>query len=153
MASYKITVGHQEFHIEVGDITSSPVTVNVNGKPYSVQWTRAEREAPAPAPTRVAPTPRPAPEPAPEAKEVPAASAPSGGELVEIIAPMPGKILKVSVQPGDVVQTQQSLCTLEAMKMESAIQSTAAGTVVSVNVQPGATVQFGDVLVVVEKAK
>jgi len=55
------------------------------------------------------------------------------------------------VAAGDTVADQQPLCTLEAMKMESAIQSTTAGKVISVNVSVGDAVQYGAVLVVLEK--
>lgn len=149
MARYNIKIGDKTYEVEIGDVASSPVTVRVNGQTYKVEWER-EQPAPlttlAPAPARVE-TPAPAPPPAPS----PVAITAGGGELVEITAPMPGKILKVNVAPGDEVAYEQQVCSLEAMKMESAIQSTAAGVVVSVNVSPGQSVQYGDVLVVVGK--
>ena len=156
MDRLKITVGGKTYEIEVGDVTSSPASVRVDGTTYNVTWEREQAKVAVPtpaaaapkkaAPTSVAEAPKAA-APAPK----PASIAPSGGELVEISSPMPGKILQVNVSPGDAVAAQQQVCTLEAMKMESAIQSTAAGVIVSINVAPGDTVQHGDVLVVIEK--
>lgn len=148
MAKYTITVNGKQYDVEIGDVSASPITVNVNGAAYNVQWARGQA-LPTPAqPVVAAPvvqTKAPAPAPA-------APVAPSGkGELVSITAPMPGKILKVMVAAGDTVADQQPLCTLEAMKMESAIQSTTAGKVISVNVSAGDAVQYGAVLVVLEK--
>ena len=46
-----------------------------------------------------------------------------------LIAPMPGMIIRVAVQVGDVVQPGQSLVVMEAMKMENELRAIAAGTV------------------------
>lgn len=64
-----------------------------------------------------------------------------------LIAPMPGLVVRVSVQPGDQVQAGQPLVVMEAMKMENELRSTSAGTVNTVRVQPGAVVEKGAVLV------
>ncbi len=150
MAKFNITIGNKTYQVEIDDISASPTTVTVDGQKYSVAWEREAAMAAAPAAT---PTPRTvaaAPPPKPAAK--PAAVAPSGkGELVKVTAPMPGKILQINVNPGDRVKVGQQVCSLEAMKMESGIQSTAAGVVVSVSVTAGQTVQYGDTLVTIEK--
>lgn len=144
MAKYTITVNGKQYDVEIGDVSASPITVNVNGAAYNVQWARGQA-LPTPAQPVVA-------APVVQTKAPAAPVAPSGkGELVSITAPMPGKILKVMVAAGDTVADQQPLCTLEAMKMESAIQSTTAGKVISVNVSAGDAVQYGAVLVVLEK--
>ena len=62
---------------------------------------------------------------------------------------MPGKILAVAVDPGDLVRYGDALCTLEAMKMESVIRAPLNGTVREVRVQPGDNVQHNDVLLVI----
>ena len=151
MATYKITIAGRTYQVEIEDVTSSPLTVKVDGQAYNVQW---EREKVAAAPTGVVRPPKAEAAPvasAPQPKAEAAIAPTSKGELAQVTAPMPGKILQVNVQPGDKVKFGQQVCTLEAMKMESAIQATADGVVVSVNVSAGQTVQFGDVLVVLEK--
>jgi len=67
-----------------------------------------------------------------------------------VVAPMPGKVVKVLVQAGDAVKARQGLIVVEAMKMENELRSPRAGRVVQVLVVEGAPVEAGRVLVVVE---
>jgi biotin carboxyl carrier protein len=67
-----------------------------------------------------------------------------------LLSPMPGKVIKVGVQPGDQVTANQSLLILEAMKMEHTIRSPIAGTVTAVNCVVGALVEENKVLVTIE---
>ena len=68
----------------------------------------------------------------------------------QIIAPMPGKIVRVLVRQGAQVEAGDGLVVVEAMKMQNELKSPKAGTVVTVHAQVGVTVNAGDVLVVVE---
>ena len=85
----------------------------------------------------------PAPSPAPAAK--PAADV--QGTKVE--SPLPGVIKSVSIKPGDKVQENQIIITLEAMKMENEICAECSGTILSVNVTVGQSVMEGQVLAVI----
>jgi biotin carboxyl carrier protein len=67
-----------------------------------------------------------------------------------IVAPMPGKVVRVLVAPGDEVKTRQGLVVVEAMKMENELRSPKDGRVKDVRVQQGTSVEAGRVLVVVE---
>jgi acetyl-CoA/propionyl-CoA carboxylase biotin carboxyl carrier protein len=67
-----------------------------------------------------------------------------------VCAPMQGTIVKVLVSPGDTVEVGQSLCVLEAMKMENTITADKAGTVADVKVSAGEAVGPGDLLVVID---
>ena len=67
-----------------------------------------------------------------------------------ITAPMPGRIVKVLVTPGDAVAARQGLVVVEAMKMENELRSPKAGTVTDVRVTQGQLVDARAVLVVVE---
>jgi len=67
-----------------------------------------------------------------------------------IVAPMPGKIVRVLVKPGDEVQPRQGLVVVEAMKMENELRAARSGRVVSVSVVEGQSVDAGAVLAVVE---
>ncbi|GEM_PF-405273 len=62
-------------------------------------------------------------------------------------APMPGLVLEVQVENGDMVDKGANLLVLEAMKMENEIRSTAEGTITKIHVQKGDAVQKGQVLV------
>jgi biotin carboxyl carrier protein len=63
-----------------------------------------------------------------------------GGDRV-VKSPMPGRVVKVLVAKGDVVQIGQGLLVLEAMKMENEVKAKVAGTVAEVHVAQGATVE------------
>jgi len=100
--------------------------------------------APAAAPAiKVAPAPAPAPAAAPAA---PAAPKPAAGAKV-IDAPLPGTITKVLVKAGDAVKAGDTVCLMEAMKMENSITAEFAGTIKAVLVDAGAQVQSGQALV------
>jgi biotin carboxyl carrier protein len=66
-----------------------------------------------------------------------------------LVAPLPGRIVRVSVKPGDRVEKGDTLLVIEAMKMENEYRAGSAGTVSEVRVTPGQTVNGGDVLVVI----
>jgi acetyl/propionyl-CoA carboxylase alpha subunit len=67
-----------------------------------------------------------------------------------IVAPMPGRVVKVLVAPGDAVAARQPLVVVEAMKMENELASPKAGTIKEVAVAEGASVEAGRLLVVVQ---
>jgi acetyl/propionyl-CoA carboxylase alpha subunit len=67
-----------------------------------------------------------------------------------VVAPMPGRVLRVLVSPGEEVAARQGVVVVEAMKMENELRSPKAGTVKEVNVTPGTSVEAGRVLVVIE---
>jgi biotin carboxyl carrier protein len=68
----------------------------------------------------------------------------------QIVAPMPGKVVRVLVEAGAEVEAGAGLLIVEAMKMQNEMKSPKAGKVTSINVSEGATVNAGDVLAVVE---
>ena len=68
---------------------------------------------------------------------------------VSIVAPMPGRVVKVLVAPGDAVLARQGLIVVEAMKMENELRAPRAGTVADVRVREGAPVEANVVLVVI----
>jgi len=63
-------------------------------------------------------------------------------------APLPGKISRVIVRPGEAVQAGDTLLVIEAMKMENEFKAAGPGTVAEVRVEAGQTVNAGDVLIV-----
>jgi biotin carboxyl carrier protein len=74
-----------------------------------------------------------------------------GREGIEMIAaPMPGKVVRVLVAPGDTVEAGQSLLVVEAMKMQNEMKSSRAGRVATLAAKEGATVTAGEVLATIE---
>ena len=77
----------------------------------------------------------------------------AGGALhgeQKVSAPMPGRVVRVLVAPGDTVEARQPVVVVEAMKMENELRSPKAGRVKDVAVTPGTSVEAGRVLVVID---
>ncbi len=138
-----VTVGGQEYLVEIQDLAASPILATVGEQTFEVSINETVvvepvvQEPPRPVVVQAAPVaPRPA-KPSPETD--------FGGN--NVVAPMPGDIIDVYVQPGDQVSTGQELCSLEAMKMKNAIRSAREGVVGDVHVARGQAVSYGEVLV------
>lgn len=67
----------------------------------------------------------------------------------KILAPMPGKIVRVLVKTGDAVRAGQGLLVVEAMKMQNEIRAPKTGTVDRLAVIEGQTVNSGEVVAIV----
>jgi biotin carboxyl carrier protein len=67
----------------------------------------------------------------------------------QVLAPMPGKIVRVMVKTGDTVRAGQGLVVVEAMKMQNEIRAPKSGTVDRVAVIEGQTVNAGEVVAIV----
>jgi biotin carboxyl carrier protein len=74
------------------------------------------------------------------------AASQAGGDHA-VAAPMPGRVVRVLVEPGDRVAAGQGLAVVEAMKMENEVAAPAAGVVSDVRAAPGDSVEAGGVLV------
>ena len=68
----------------------------------------------------------------------------------KVVAPMPGRVVRVLVSEGDEVEARQPVVVIEAMKMENELRAPAAGRVREVAASPGTSVEAGRVLVVIE---
>jgi biotin carboxyl carrier protein len=69
---------------------------------------------------------------------------------MKVVAPMPGKIVRLLIHEGDEVETGAGVAVIEAMKMQNEIKSPKRGTLRKVLVREGAAVNAGDVLAIVE---
>ena len=125
MKKYNITVNGTSYEVVVEEVSSAGAAAPV----------AAPVSAPVSAPVAAKPA-------APKAA---AASAAKGG--ISITAPMPGTILDVKVSVGQSVKKGDTVCVLEAMKMENDVPASQDGVVASVNVQKGASVGANDVLI------
>jgi biotin carboxyl carrier protein len=77
-------------------------------------------------------------------------SAGAGEGRQNIVAMMPGKVVRVLVAKGDAVEAGQGLIVVEAMKMQNEMKSPKAGRVIEVKTKADATVAAGEVLMVIE---
>ncbi len=115
--------------------------VTVNGDSYEVMVEEIGGVA------KVAPQPVAAPvAAAPAAPAAPAPAPAAGG--TKVVSPMPGTILGVKVQVGQVVKAGDVLLILEAMKMENEIPAPVGGKVAQIAVSKGSAVNTGDLMIV-----
>ena len=68
-------------------------------------------------------------------------------KLKQLASPMPGRIVSIAVNVGDLVDLGTELLTLEAMKMENALKSEGTGIVKAITIQADDVVDKGDVLI------
>jgi acetyl/propionyl-CoA carboxylase alpha subunit len=70
-----------------------------------------------------------------------------------LLAPMPGTVVRIAVQPGAHVTAGTTVVVLEAMKMEHSVVAPVDGTVADIGVEVGQAVDLGTVLAVVEDSE
>ena len=73
----------------------------------------------------------------------------AGAGPQRVVAPMPGKIVRVLVSPGDEVRARQSLMVIEAMKMENELRAGRDGLVMEMHAREGQSVEAGGLLAVI----
>ncbi|HEX3438468.1 MAG TPA: biotin/lipoyl-containing protein [Pseudacidobacterium sp.] len=67
-----------------------------------------------------------------------------------VVAPMPGRVVRVLVGKGEEVQAHQGIVVIEAMKMQNELKSPKAGKVIDLRAEAGGTVAAGEILAVIE---
>ncbi len=63
-----------------------------------------------------------------------------------LLCPMPGLIVRIDVEVGQEVQEGQTLCTVEAMKMENILRAERRGIVSSIKCGPGDSLAVDEVI-------
>lgn len=69
--------------------------------------------------------------------------------MIELTAPITGKVWKIQIAVGDKVELDDEVIILEALKMETPIFCDAAGTIAEIRVKEGDAVNEGDVLAII----
>ena len=148
MTKYALSIGEQNFDVEIITILGDTAHVTVNQMPYEVliSGVGAPQANPAPPPT-AAPA-APSFQPAPQAAAPPKA-APAPGGSGTVTAPIPGKVLSLVVKVGDSVTAGQVVAIVEAMKMENNLVSPINGKVKEIRVTKDSDVSTGDVIMVI----
>ena len=138
MKTYKFKINGNNYEVAVNSVEGKTASVVVNGTPYTVELEEAPA-APVQAPVSAPAPAAAAPAPAPAAAPTPAAS----GAGKAVTSPLPGVIIAIKVNVGDVVKAGQEVAVLEAMKMENSIEATHDGTVTAINVSKGDSILEG----------
>jgi len=74
----------------------------------------------------------------------------SGSGPQRVVAPMPGKIVRVLVHNGQAVVTRQPIVVVEAMKMENELRAGRDGTIAEIHAHEGQSVDAGALLVIIQ---
>jgi excisionase family DNA binding protein len=88
--------------------------------------------------------------PPPDVDRAASAAAAHGTGRIELVAPMPGQVLRIHVGVGSAVQADDPIVTLEAMKMEHVVGAPRGGRVTELPVTEGDQVARGDTLGVID---
>ena len=130
---YQVKVDGKVFEVEVEKVGGGYSSLT----PTSLTAAPQAPVAPAAAPVQAAPV-----------AAAPAA-APAAGGSGDVVAPMPGTVLRLNVNSGDTVAAGDVILILEAMKMENEIVAPCAGKV-TLKVTAGETVDTDALLASVE---
>lgn len=124
---YSLLIGGRSYEVDLLEVEDA-LMVLVNGQPFRVEI-QEERER--------------------RLRAAAGKSVVRAGKRA-VTAPMPGKVVRLLVQPGDAVRAGDGIVVMEAMKMENELKAPTAGTVKEIRVEEGRAVSGGDVLVVIE---
>jgi biotin carboxyl carrier protein len=144
---YRITVDGQLLNADAVQVTSHTISILLNGQSHEIHV--------APAPQGKLKLQTGPHEFAAEVQDPRAWRGRKQGALEaegrqQIIAPMPGKVIRILVNAGDAVQAGQGLLVIEAMKMQNEIRSPKSGKVERVMAKEDQKVSAGEVLAWVE---
>ncbi len=134
MPEYRITVNDKTYSVNVGRIEDDTVEVKLGERSYTVgiETPGKTQKTPKLSRTRAVPDASSAPD---------RTSAPGSRSGVgEILAPLPGAILKVLVAVDEEVTEGQTVAVMEAMKMENEIEAPVSGKISKIAVKEGDTI-------------
>jgi biotin carboxyl carrier protein len=154
MRSYDLNINGKSYKVLIKNITEERAEVELNGKKFNVEINNITNlNAPPlmvhPIRNEVAvPTPR-IEKPSMHISAAPKTTTTQDGahDSTMIVAPIPGTILNLLVEPGQSVEMGQVVLKMEAMKMENEIKATSSGVVSKVLVKEGDSVMEGQDLV------
>lgn len=148
LKEYKYKINGIKFTVGVGDITDNQVHVEVNGTPYTVELDDSQvKKAVVAAPVVKRPQAAPRTE---TGEKVISTPAPVAGKAKAVKSPLPGTIKSFNVQVGDTVKSGDTVCVLEAMKMNNDIHCTSGGKVTKILVNVDDTVLEGADIMIIE---
>lgn len=150
MKNYTFTINKNSYTVLIKEVNDDSLVAEVNGVDHTIGVESIENISPVmhseeqqmisatPSKSIVTPPPNVTPQ-----------TQPQGGKG-EVLSPIPGQILGVSVSKNDKVRSGQKLLTLEAMKLENAITADRDGIVSDILVSEGDVVNQGQLLVIIE---
>ena len=134
MKKYNFEIDGKKFEVEVNLLNSNDAQVKVNDKNFDIKISNNLSEPKKSEPKKLEP-------------KIPDQSV--QGNPGDLLALMPGKILKVLVSEGQKIKMGEPVIIMESMKMEQTIVSSADGVINSINVKEGETIEVGSVMIVI----
>lgn len=132
MKKFKFSIDGNKFETNVNELGNNQFEIEVNGTKYTVDVEREQPQAaPKTTPGRVASIAQPQA---------------AAGAVNTTKAPLPGSIVKLVAQEGQKVAKDETILTMESMKMENEIKAETAGTLVKIHVTAGQNVMQDDKL-------
>jgi acetyl-CoA/propionyl-CoA carboxylase biotin carboxyl carrier protein len=116
---------------ETDKVNPLQVVAEVDGRRFEVRVYGESRPA-----TSTVPLQRPEPPSKPDTDR--------SGDDALLRSPIQGTVVRVAVEPGDSVMRGQTVCVIEAMKMENDVTAHRAGVLATVAATPGMAVRVGD---------
>jgi len=155
-ATYEVEVDGKKLKAEVNEIGPNTYRVRVGGSEFVVRITSAGVVSVAPAasqqtisvvkPEKTTETTTPTAAPS-QMKEF---TKPAGIKGKEVKIEVPGRVLKVLVNEGQEVKAEDTIITIESMKMELEIKAGIPGKVIKILVKPGDSVNTGDTVAIIQ---
>jgi len=139
MKKYNFEIDGKKFEVEVNLLNSNDAQVKVNDKNFDIKISNNLSEPKKSEPKKS--------EPKKSEPKIPDQSV--QGNPGDLLALMPGKILKVLVSEGQKIKMGEPVIIMESMKMEQTIVSSADGVINRINVKEGETIEVGSVMIVI----
>jgi len=126
-----VTVDGEKYLVEIEDLQDRPIIAVVDGSRFEIELDDLIPGTEITNSTSVTHRADPSIHSAP------------GSTASEVTSPMPGDIVQILVNPGQVVQAGDPMCILDAMKMKNTVHAPQAGTIAEIFVQEGQSVEYG----------
>ena len=146
MKTYKFKINGNHYNVSINSVEGRNASVSVNGTEYQVELD----DTPVAVPVAPVATPVKVEHVQPSLSSTQSESKPvATGMGKSVTSPLPGVIISVKVNVGDVIKPGQVVAVLEAMKMDNEIESEFGGTITAVNVAKGDSVLEGAAIVTI----
>ena len=136
MKQLRVRVNGEWYTVDVGDVYQSPVEVVVDGETYLVELDTAVESGAALTRGRQQ-----------RKVEQPGLRGITQGDDRVIRCPLPGKVVSIAVEKGQVLEAGDEICQLESMKMEQSVRMATGGTVKNVKIKKDQSVNAGTPLI------
>ena len=156
-ATYEVEINGKKLRVEVKEAGLNTYRVRVGGSEFIVKISSRGISVSSATTQQSITVPQGRQVTASSAAEIPATPSaakevqkPLGVRGKEVKAEVPGKVLKVLVGVGQDVKAEDTIITIESMKMELEVKAGVSGKVIKLMVKPGDSVNTGDIIAIIQ---